>query len=407
MSYRKILQRLLLFISILVMALNSGTVFAANGVFNEEFYSENKIEFYNPTDSLPACTDQAQAVPSGSGGSLDNFLRVLAYNESGGDPHAQAGTSSASGKYQYIDSTWQSRASMYPPSGKYARAKSAPESVQDAVAYIEYAQKFKQFHGDLFKLAVSHFYPIANTDPSLLDVVPPSNVITPRQYADRLVNRVKSQGPWSKVKLYYTSAPQFAKYAPSGVESSNATSGSNSIGSTGAGGCSNSTVGGAVSGNVVQTALNYAWPKYHPPNYLILKPAYAKAVQDAQRKGLYVGGGPHPGVDCGGFVTRVMQDSGADPKYGGGGNTSQQLAYMKSLPSKYKQIHPKSTADLQPGDIAINGGTHTYMYVGQQPGFQTQVASASYSPHNTAWRSPMAGMERPADNSYEWFRLVN
>lgn len=163
---------------------------------------------------------------------------------------------------------------------------------------------------------------------------------------------------------------------------------------------------GAVNGSVIQTALNYAWPTYHAPNYLNLKPPYAKAVANAQQKGKYVGGGPHPGVDCGGFVTRVMQDSGVDPNYGGGGATQTQYSYMLSHPRLYKEVHPKSTADMQPGDIAIKPSEHTYLYVGTQPNFQKKIASASYSPSNTAWRSPMAGSEAPADPSYHWFRYI-
>lgn len=165
---------------------------------------------------------------------------------------------------------------------------------------------------------------------------------------------------------------------------------------------------GAVAGSVVETALNYAWKDYHKPNYLDLKPAYAKAISKAQGEGKYVGGGIHPGVDCGGFVTRVMQDSGADTKYGGGGNTTSQLSYLVAS-GKYTELKNPTTGDLKPGDIAIktDGGGHTYMFVGNQPNFETQVASSSYSPSNTQWRSPMAGHEAPADPEYRWFTLKN
>lgn len=170
-------------------------------------------------------------------------------------------------------------------------------------------------------------------------------------------------------------------------------------------GCGGSS-SGAVSGNIVETAMNYAWPTYHAPNYTKLEPAYAAAITKAQAAGKYVGGGPNPGVDCGGFVTRVMQDSGVDPKYGGGGATDAQLAYLIGNP-KYKELKNPTSSDLTPGAIAIktSGGGHTYLYVGKQQGFQTQVASSSYSPSNTAWRAPMAGQETPADPAYRWFVL--
>src|SRR5688572_25314570 len=45
-------------------------------------------------------------------GSVDRFLQVLAYQESSGNPLADAEpASSASGKYQYLNSTWAARKS--------------------------------------------------------------------------------------------------------------------------------------------------------------------------------------------------------------------------------------------------------------------------------------------------------
>lgn len=167
---------------------------------------------------------------------------------------------------------------------------------------------------------------------------------------------------------------------------------------------------GAASGNAVQTAINYAWPTYHAPPYTTLKPSYQAAVKAAQKAGKYVGGGINPGVDCGGFVTRVMQDSGVDPKYGGGGNVVYQHKHIRES-GLYKVVPVKTTADLRPGDIAIAFDEgHTFMYVG--PGhtgtngdgsptkFDTSIASASYSTTGASWRSPMAGHENPLTKNY-------
>lgn len=156
--------------------------------------------------------------------------------------------------------------------------------------------------------------------------------------------------------------------------------------------------GGAVAGNIVETALSYAWSdrKVSPPQKK--KPTYDAATKKAKAAGKYTGdacfGG---GVDCGAFVTRVVQDSGVDKNYGGGGNTSSQLSYAQK---NYKEIRPRTTADMQPGDIAIKNG-HTYMYVGKQPGFGSEVASASQCQH-----APWAGTEAPADPEYRWFRII-
>ena len=170
---------------------------------------------------------------------------------------------------------------------------------------------------------------------------------------------------------------------------------------------------GAVKGSVIQTALNYAWPDYHPAPYTIFKDSYRAAIIKAQANREYVGGGSKPGIDCGGFVTRVMRDSGADPTYNWGpgsgkeGNTDVQKAYLDAHPDKYDNLGPKNnTADLRPGDIAING-SHTYMYVGKQPGFNGNSASASYSSTGESWRTPMASNTYwgGGGQPFIWYRL--
>jgi hypothetical protein len=141
-------------------------------------YSDNDVNYYDRRGNS-VCGSGSTS----SNDTITKFLQALAAQESGGNPNGPVSSGGAKGKYQYIDSTWRSRAASYPPSGQYPQANLAPEEIQDAVAYIEYSVKFKQFNGDLFKLAVSHFYPAANSNPSLLDVIPPKNVITPRSYA--------------------------------------------------------------------------------------------------------------------------------------------------------------------------------------------------------------------------------
>jgi len=166
---------------------------------------------------------------------------------------------------------------------------------------------------------------------------------------------------------------------------------------------------GAVAGDAIKTALNYAWPDYHQAPYLVFKPSYRTAIAAAEARGEYVGGGSHPGVDCGGFVTRVMRDSGADPNYNkGNGATTVQQAYMDAHPEKYKRLGPQtSTTNLQPGDIAINS-EHTYIYVGKQPGFNGNSASASYSTDGSSWRTPMASNTYWSNGAgpFIWYRLI-
>lgn len=160
---------------------------------------------------------------------------------------------------------------------------------------------------------------------------------------------------------------------------------------------------GAASGSAVQTAINYAWPTYRnsSQNPTEKKPVYEQANLAAKAARKYTGdtcfGG---GVDCGAFVTRVMQDSGLDPNYGGGGRTSVQLDYVLAHPELYEEIRPYKALDLQayPFAIALRDG-HTYMYVGlDHPGFKSDIASASQ-----CQRAPMAGKEAVADPGFRWF----
>ncbi|QQS20199.1 N-acetylmuramoyl-L-alanine amidase [Candidatus Saccharibacteria bacterium] len=160
------------------------------------------------------------------------------------------------------------------------------------------------------------------------------------------------------------------------------------------------------SGSVAQVAINYAWPKYRKAteNPTEKKPSYEQAIRTAKTNGKYTGdtcyGG---GVDCGGFTTRVMQDSGVDPKYGeaknGARNTDGQLAYVRENPDMYEEIKPKTTQDLAKYSyaIALRSG-HTYLYIGEHAGFYSKIASASQCS-----RAPMAGLEGVADPDFLWF----
>ena len=65
----------------------------------------------------------------------DSRLVCIRAHESGGNYTAQNSVSSASGAYQFIDSTWRSTLRSMGRGGEYSRAKYAPPSYQDMVAY--------------------------------------------------------------------------------------------------------------------------------------------------------------------------------------------------------------------------------------------------------------------------------
>lgn len=176
------------------------------------------------------------------------------------------------------------------------------------------------------------------------------------------------------------------------------------------------TAGCAAAGDLQELTLAYAWPEYHSPSFAQKMPAYAEAVQTAIADNRYVGTrqSGYEGVDCGGFVTLLITNSGHDPTYnsdGRGGNTSSQIAWLRE---NWRLVGRGGSFDpniLKPGDVAIysNGDNgHTFVYVGKEMvemgfggnGSEPGIASASIG---STWRAPMAGRESPADSSFEWF----
>lgn len=150
----------------------------------------------------------------------------------------------------------------------------------------------------------------------------------------------------------------------------------------------------------------YAWEEYKGVGTKeAIKPtdAYRDAVQAAIGQKRYVGGTMYPGIDCGGFVTILIVDSGFDKEYNygsllakGAGNTIRQEAWLKK---NWKRISDTDPTDRQPGDVAIND-THTYIYVGPEA-FPNKkpIASASWDE-----RAPMQGSESVVNNGYSQFR---
>ena len=162
-----------------------------------------------------------------------------------------------------------------------------------------------------------------------------------------------------------------------------------------------SSDGCTTSGNFQQTVLNYAWETYHPAVYTDRKEAYATAVSRRQSEGKYVGGSVDGvlGIDCGGFVTALMQDSGFAPDYNytdlahGASSTSTQEQWVKDQGWKLLNSDTNTAVDtglLQPGDVAFVTG-HTFVYVGNIDGFESKIASASAG--KSSGRAPMAGRE--------------
>ncbi|HEY3003097.1 MAG TPA: phage tail tip lysozyme [Kribbellaceae bacterium] len=136
-----------------------------------------------------------------------------------------------------------------------------------------------------------------------------------------------------------------------------------------AGGCQ-------VTGEIAQTALSLAWDtKGHGINQSDAKPTYQQAMPKYNP-------GPaaahnYPYSDCGVFVATTVRMS-FDPNYQERGTTLQ-MQYVRAHPDKYQIIEdPKSTAQLQPGDIMLSDH-HTYIYTGDYQGGDGKYNAASAS----------------------------
>lgn len=186
--------------------------------------------------------------------------------------------------------------------------------------------------------------------------------------------------------------------------------------SAGSGSSGGVTCSAAGSGDLIATLLEYAHPEYHENNYNGPVPPPKQAYLDIATKltheGKWVGGGQAeigiPGIDCGGFVSILLTQSGFEPDYNFGldmdrGSSNQEYGQLPWAKRNWKFLGNGgaiNTSDLRPGDVAYSNG-HTFIYVGQVNGFSSQYASASYS----WWRAPMAGgsFETATSPDYVWY----
>jgi len=121
---------------------------------------------------------------------------------------------------------------------------------------------------------------------------------------------------------------------------------------------------GAVSSNIVATALNYAL-KTPATNTMNQKSDATLAYQIGKER--YNPSGAW--ADCGVFVATVMIASGVDVNYPKAGVVNQ-ISYVRNHPELYKIIENPQPSDLQAGDILIaygSGAHHTSIYTGESP----------------------------------------
>lgn len=120
------------------------------------------------------------------GGSLDAVLLTIRTLESGGDYTVEASGSTASGAYQFLDSSWGGY-------GGYQRAADAPPEVQDAKAVELIGSILERYAGDVAAVPVVWYIGYVPADDSAAwDSVPaPSagNRLAPREYQSRWLDK--------------------------------------------------------------------------------------------------------------------------------------------------------------------------------------------------------------------------
>jgi hypothetical protein len=124
----------------------------------------------------PSCAAEPTALFDGD---LHRILATIRSLESGGNYTARATGSTASGAYQFIDSSWANY-------GGYSRAWLAPPAVQDAKAAEHVTAILHRHQGDIATIPVSwylgHLPSPGSTEWDRVPLPSAGNVLTPRQY---------------------------------------------------------------------------------------------------------------------------------------------------------------------------------------------------------------------------------
>lgn len=176
------------------------------------------ITFVGVTSTLLSCgTAGSTATLTSAPGDLATFLAAIVQHESGGNYTAHSPTSTASGAYQFIDTTWASEARAAGFS-QYAGmpAAVAPPAVQDAVAgFMAQAIYNSPAGAHSFANTAGAWYLGHVPTASEMDFAPPGNGgLTPRAYEAAILTIMAKSAPATLLSAQ-TPAPAVG---PSGVQ---------------------------------------------------------------------------------------------------------------------------------------------------------------------------------------------
>jgi LAS superfamily LD-carboxypeptidase LdcB len=116
----------------------------------------NEFSSQNTTGEMSENIGPVYADVSAGSESTKQILNTIKNVESGGDYSTpnKAGTSSASGAYQFIDETWQSLTKKYNIGTEYNRAMHAPPQIQDQIAAKYVEEILRKNNNDVTKIPV-------------------------------------------------------------------------------------------------------------------------------------------------------------------------------------------------------------------------------------------------------------
>lgn len=128
-----------------------------------------------------------------SAADTDRILETIRQRESRGDYGAQAKGSTASGAYQFIDSTWQGLTKKYGIGQEFGKAKLAPKEIQDAIAKAYVNDILKQAGGDVSKVPLAWY--TGNIQGKISQSALAANQgLTPETYQSKWMNEYNRTG---------------------------------------------------------------------------------------------------------------------------------------------------------------------------------------------------------------------
>jgi hypothetical protein len=165
----------------------------ATGIINKRFG-------IGGTMTTPAGVDRGAAGgPRASMSDSDRILATIRQRESSGNYNAQARGSTASGAYQFIDSTWQGLTKKYGIGQEFGKAKLAPKEIQDAIARAYVNDILKEAGGDVSKVPLAWY--TGNTQGKIsASALAANNGLTPEAYQSKWMGTYNKQmsGPISQ-----------------------------------------------------------------------------------------------------------------------------------------------------------------------------------------------------------------